>query len=105
MTVQNTTQSTSARVVAVESQNQLRLSGNIFDAGENYFINVPNENDFLLDNCFDWLMYRAIWELNFFLKEDERVNIDRDLINESWQAVQSWNENLINLATDNSDLA
>jgi hypothetical protein len=50
-------------------------------------------------------MYRAIWELNFFLKEDERVSLDRDLINESWEAVKSWNENLINLATDNSDLA
>jgi len=105
MVVNNTTQGTSAIVTAVESTIQLGLSGDIFDAGENYSINIPSENDFLLDNCFDWLMYRAMWELNFFLKEDERVSLDRDLINESWEAVKSWNENLINLATDNSDLA
>jgi hypothetical protein len=105
MVVSNTTQGTYAIVAAIEDQTTLVLNGNIFDAGEGYSINVTNENDFLLDNCFDWLMYRAIWELNFFLKEDERVSLDRDLINESWEAVKSWNENLINLATDNSDLS
>jgi hypothetical protein len=95
----------SALVVSIDSDKQLGLNSDIFLTGENYSINVPKETDFLLTNCFDWLLYRTLWELNFFLKEDERVALSRDLINESWNAVLSWNENLINLATDNADLA
>lgn len=103
--VTNEATGATAIITAVDSATMLTLSTDIFTTGQIYSILVANETDFLLDNCFDWLMYRAIWELNFFLKEDERVQLDRDLINESWEAVKSWNENLINLATDNSDLA
>mgnify|MGYP001611534206 CR=1 FL=1 len=105
MLVNNTTDGTTAIITSIDSQTQLGLNADIFVPGEAYSINVPNETDFLLTNCFDWLLYRTLWELNFFLKEDERVALSRDLINESWEAVKSWNENLINLATDNADLA
>src|SRR5258705_13025870 len=103
--VTNEATDATAIITSVDSATQLGLSSDIFLTGQIYSILVANESDFLIDNCFDWLMYRAIWGLNFFLKEDERVAIDRDLINESWDAVKSWNENLINLATDDSDLA
>jgi len=62
------------------------------------------ENDFLLDNCFDWMMYRCIYELNFFLKEDERVELSTKLMGDSWDAVIKWNDQLINTAVDDTDL-
>ena len=62
------------------------------------------ENDFILDNCFDWLMYRCIHELNFFLKEDERVALSTKLMQESWDAMVKWNNELIKSAVDDVDL-
>lgn len=62
------------------------------------------ENDFLLDSCFDWMMYRSIYELNFFLKEDERVQIAEKLMTDSWNAVIKWNNELIAANVDDVDL-
>lgn len=62
------------------------------------------ETDFLLDYCFDWLMYRCIFELNFFLKEDERVALSDRLMKESWDAVVGWNNELIKSGSDDSTL-
>lgn len=52
------------------------------------------ETDFLLDFCFDWLMYRSIFELNFFLKEDERVQLSTALIRDAWDSLVIWNNEL-----------
>jgi hypothetical protein len=63
-----------------------------------------DEQDFLLENCFDWLMYRTIEELNFFLKEDERVQLSAGLVARSWEAVTRWNANLILQGVDDTNL-
>jgi hypothetical protein len=65
---------------------------------------LGTESDFLLVNCFDWLMYRCIYELNFFLKEDERVILSDKLMNEAWLALVEWNNQLIASAVDDVDL-
>lgn len=104
MVVRNTTDSTQAMVTAVNSQNDLTLSSDIFISGEAYSITTAAETDFLLDSCFDWLMYRTIWELNYFLKEDERVQLSTDLIRDAWEALKAWNENLISQSVDDVDL-
>jgi len=103
--VRNTTSGASAVVVAVVSQTQLSLNADIFVSGNAYSIFVGSETDFLLDNCFDWLQYRAIYELNFFLKEDERVQISDALMKDAWLACLSWNENMIKQAVDNVNLS
>lgn len=103
--VRNGTDGTSALVTSVEGVNTLTLSGDIFTSGEGFTLNIASENDFLLDSCFDWLMYRSVYELNFFLKEDDRVQISTNLISDAWNAMRSWNENLISQSVDDADLS
>jgi hypothetical protein len=62
------------------------------------------DTDFLMTYCFDWLMYRTIYELNFYLKEDERVQLSDKLIQDSWDAMIRWNNELIESATGDTDL-
>lgn len=62
------------------------------------------DNDFLLDYCFDWLMYRAIFELNFYLKEDERVNLSSALVADAWDSLVKWNNELMAATVDDVDL-
>ena len=64
-----------------------------------------SENDFLLDYAFDWLMYRAIHELNSYLKEDERVSISKDLMVDAWNAVVKWNQELVASVVEDVDLS
>lgn len=61
------------------------------------------ENDFLLDYCFDYMMYRTIAELNYFLKEDDRVNLSIPLVQTSWESLKAWNAAIV-AQTDNVDL-
>jgi hypothetical protein len=102
--VQNVTDGTSATIIAIESGTTLLLNADIFTSGESYSVLTADEEDFLLESCFDWLMYRAIWELNFYVKEDERVQLSQTLITDAWNAMRSWNENLISQSTDDVDL-
>ena len=62
------------------------------------------ETDFILDNCFDWLMYRAIYELNFFLKEDDRVQISTSMMTDAWNAIVIWNNELQASSVDDTTL-
>ena len=62
------------------------------------------ENDFLLDNCFDWMMFYCISQLNFFLKEDERVNLSAKMLADTWDSLVKWNNELIMSSVDDVDL-
>jgi hypothetical protein len=61
---------------------------------------VQTHQQFLLDYCYDILLYRAITELNFFLKEDERVTISKDQWNLAWNNVVQWNATIFGNTTD-----
>jgi hypothetical protein len=104
MVVQNVTDGTSATIAAVESGTTLLLNADIFVSGESYSILTADESDFLLDVAFDWMLYRSIWELNFFVKEDERTQLSSVLIADAWNALRSYNENLISQSVDDVDL-
>jgi len=105
MVVSNTTTGASATITAIENGTTLDLNANIFASGDGYSILTADEQDFLLESCFDWLLYRSVYELNWFLKEDERVNVSRDLMGDAWNAMRAWNENLISQGTDDTDLS
>ena len=62
------------------------------------------ENDFVLDNCFDWMMFYCISQLNFYLKEDERVSLSATMLKDTWDSLVTWNNELIKSATDDVDL-
>lgn len=58
------------------------------------------KHDFFLDYCADLLQYRAMEELNFFLKEDQRIPISQKKMETLWLDVMSWDAGLANNATD-----
>jgi hypothetical protein len=58
------------------------------------------KKDFFLDYCADLLQYRAMEELNFFLKEDQRIPISQKKMESLWLDVMSWDAGLSNNATD-----
>lgn len=103
--VTNTTDGTSALVTGVTSATTLELSADIFISGEAYSIGVTaaTETNFLLDYCFDFMLFRTIFELNFFLKEDQRVPISAELLASIWENVIKWNATVVgNVVVDNS---
>lgn len=53
------------------------------------------DSNFLFHYAFDFLMYRSIVELNFFLKEDERFNVTKTMLEESWRSVVNWDTSLV----------
>jgi hypothetical protein len=60
--------------------------------------------DFLMDYCTDWLLYRSIIELNYFLKEDQRVAISRGTMEMVWQSVIDWDNSLVASKADDNTL-
>lgn len=93
--VWNTTDSTSATVDGVTNETTLDLSTDIFVSGEAYSVGNGVSTDFLLDHGFDFLMFRSITELNFYLKDDQRVNISQAKLNEAWDSMLAWDSLMI----------
>jgi hypothetical protein len=54
-----------------------------------------DDTNFLLEYAFDFLMYRSILELNFFIKEEERFQVTQKMLDESWNSVIAWDSHLI----------
>ncbi len=63
-----------------------------------------DEDDFLLENCFDWMLFYSISQLNFYLKEDERVVLSDNVLKDTWNSVVKWNFELTDSSTDNANL-
>lgn len=63
-----------------------------------------DDEDFLLTNAEDWLLFRSIFELNFFLKEDERVPVSARALQEAWESVVKWDAQIVNGAVDDTTL-
>lgn len=97
-TVTNTISGATALVTAVDSETQLSLNANIFPTSgtlDTYTVATGVETDVFLENCFDFLLYRSISELNFMLKEDQRVQISQGKIEESWTSLLAWDTSII----------
>jgi hypothetical protein len=63
-----------------------------------------NETSFLLTYCFDFMLFRSIYELNFLLKEDQRFEISMTMLSVAWQSVKDWNSKITGNAVANTDL-
>ncbi|MBX7157217.1 MAG: hypothetical protein K1X66_02355 [Verrucomicrobiae bacterium] len=55
--------------------------------------------DFFLEYCKDFMLFRSISELNFFIKDDERVAISQKKLDEAWQSVIKWDGELVDGAS------
>ena len=95
--VSNTTNGTSALVTSVDSATQLGLNADIFVNTNAYSIaTVPSsQTNFLLDYAFDYMLFHSISELNFFLKEDQRVKISDTKLQTVWNNVLNWNATIV----------
>lgn len=51
--------------------------------------------DWMLEHASDFLLYRAMSELNVFLKEDDRLNITQSKMTEAWISLTAWDSTLI----------
>jgi hypothetical protein len=63
------------------------------------FVN-DNEESFLLTYCFDFMLFRSIFELNFFLKEDARVPLSKVLLDDIWNNIVNWNATIVGNSVD-----
>jgi hypothetical protein len=52
-------------------------------------------SNFLFEYGFDFLMYRSIYELNFFIKEDERFSVSTKMLNDAWASLTAWDVSLV----------
>jgi hypothetical protein len=62
------------------------------------------DEDFFLNECQDWMLYQTIRELNFFLKDAQRVTITDKVLSDAWGAVVSWNESITEGGVDDYSL-
>lgn len=56
--------------------------------------------DFLLEDCYDYLLYRTATELNVFLKDEDQLQISQSKMTEALENVRQWNADLINAEYD-----
>lgn len=56
---------------------------------------VSVTTDFFLDNYVTWLKLRSLYQLNFYLKEDQRVNITQAALREAWDKVMAYENNVL----------
>ena len=59
-----------------------------------------NDTDFLLQHCFDYMTLRSVEMLNLFLKEDLRIPINHQLLEQAWRTVRIWDASLLNASSD-----
>lgn len=53
------------------------------------------DTNFLLEYGFDFILYRSILELNFFIKEDERFQVSQAMVGDAWNTVVAWDSSLV----------
>lgn len=65
---------------------------------------ADGDTDFFLEYCVDFLMYRTLVELNYFIKEDERFDISQQLLTDAWNSMLNWNDSLVSPTDTETDL-
>lgn len=56
---------------------------------------LDSDTNFLLVYGFDYVMYRALVELNFYIKEDERFPVNKTLLTDTWSSLVDWDVSLL----------
>lgn len=60
----------------------------------------PYLTDFLLSDCYDYMLWRSLIELNVFLKDDDQVGVSQSKMTEALENIRQWNADLINAGYD-----
>lgn len=64
----------------------------------------PDDTNYLLEYGYDYITYKSVKNLNFFLKEDQRFAISDSMLNESFQSLDQWNAELVSPSEEETDL-
>jgi len=62
------------------------------------------DTDFILDVGAEWVIYRSIQQLNFHLKEDQRLELQAQVVNDAWEALRRWNTSVVMSRTEELNL-
>lgn len=62
------------------------------------------DTDFFLKHCEDYMLMRAVYQLNFMLKEDQRVVISAKAMEAAWDSVLAVDNDAIAGSSDDSNL-
>jgi hypothetical protein len=62
------------------------------------------DTDFLLQRCENFMLLRSAYQLNFFLKDDQRINISEAVLNSAWHSVVVWDSTLVTSNSADADL-
>ena len=97
------------RTVFVAPADETQFPTNPFDLYFNVVSWLPSyvtgsEDDFLLEFGLDWMLFYSIHQLNFYLKEDERVMVSSDVRRDTWDSLVKWNSELTMSSTDDTKL-
>lgn len=57
--------------------------------------NSVDDTDFLLEHCTDYMLLETLKFLQYFVKEDVRVDISEAQLAKAWQGVIAWDANLV----------
>ncbi len=60
----------------------------------------PYLTDFFLTDCYDYMLWRSIVELNVFLKDDDQVGVSQSKMTEALENIRQWNADIINAGYD-----
>jgi hypothetical protein len=67
------------------------------------YVNLT-DTDFFMTYCTQWLIMQTCHQLNFFLKDDQRIPVNKDVLAQHWHAVIAWDSNLVASSSSDADL-
>jgi hypothetical protein len=65
---------------------------------------VAADTDFLIQHCWNWMLLRSVYQLNFFLKDDLRIPLSDKVMEREWQTIVAWDSNLVVANSTDADL-
>lgn len=85
------------------------LGTELFDLGLDIVRWLPEysastDEDFLLTYCEEFMLFRSVLQLNFLVKEDQRVPISTKAVQDAWEGVLRWDNGQISGTNDDATM-
>lgn len=58
-------------------------------------LSADGDTNFLLDNCYDFIVLKTLKRLNIFLKSEARIPIPAEEVEQCWQSVLQWDREVM----------
>lgn len=67
-------------------------------------LSQPSDTNFILEYGYDYIIYKAVHNLNYFLKEDQRFNVSAAVLQEALDSFDCWNSELVSPTEQETNL-